>query len=145
MIKKISHSLVAVMIMISGVLSLSLITPQTAYAASGCNARFLGFPTWYNGLTDGGCNIKSPGPSGKNGVNLSEFIWRIVLNIIEIALVFVAYASAGYIIYGGFRYLTSTGFPDKVTSAKKIIQHAVIGLVLSFMSIAIVNMVTNFF
>lgn len=104
-----------------------------------CTARFLTFPAWYRGLERKNCNIVPP--SSTNGI--TTFVFTIVLNIIEIGLQLVAYAAVGYTIYGGFKYLTSSGDPSRVTSGRKIITNALVGLVLSFMSIAIVNLVAN--
>ena len=107
--------------------------------------RFLTFPAWYRGITNADCEIKNPtaGAGKDTAGGLSKFIWTIVLNIIEIALQIIAYAAAGYIIFGGFKYLTSTGSPDKTVAARKTIIHALVGLVLSFMSIAIVNLIVG--
>ena len=122
--------------------AISLVAAPTAYAGKGCGGNFLTFPTWYDGLTDNKCDIVQP-KAGKKGAGISKFVWRIVLNIIEIGLQVVAYAAAAFIIYGGFKYLTSTGTPDKTTAARKMILNAIVGLILSFMSIAIVNLIAN--
>jgi len=107
-----------------------------------CTARFLTFPAWYRGLPrDGDCNILPP--DNGTGRTLTAFIFTIVVNIIEIGLQLVAYAAVGYIIYGGFKYLTAAGDPNRITAGRKIITNALIGLVLSFMSIAIVNLVAG--
>ncbi|GEM_PF-130082 len=112
-------------------------------AAAACTSNFLTFPAWYDGVIDQStCEIKAPNVD-KNGGGLPAFIFRIVLNIIEIALQLVAYAAAGYLIYGGFKYLTSAGSADRVVAGRKIITNALIGLVISFMSVAIVNLVTG--
>lgn len=115
--------------------------PQTVVAATGdsCNSGFLGFPAWYRGLTKGApdCNLESPSEAG----GLSSFIWHIALNILEMALVAIGYASAFYILYGGFLFLTSQGKPDSAAKARSTILDAIIGLVISFASIAVVNFV----
>jgi len=49
---------------------LAVAAPQTAFAADKCSQSFLGFPTWYRGLTDASCDIQSPNSSG----GLSNFI-----------------------------------------------------------------------
>lgn len=123
------------------------VSANTTYAVDrfktgdACTARFLTFPAWYRGLPREGCNIKPPA-SGTD-TSLTAFIFTIVVNIIEIALQLVAYAAVGYIIYGGFKYLTAAGDPSRITAGRKIITNALIGLVLSFMSIAIVNLVAG--
>lgn len=116
--------------------------PAQLVSAAGCGGSFLTFPAWYDGLTDGSCDIKQPA-SGTNGSGLSKFIWRIVLNVIDMALQVVAYAAFAFIIYGGFKYLTSSGQSDKTTAARKTIMNAVVGLVISFFSVVIVKIVAN--
>lgn len=117
--------------------TLAVAMPQTTFAA--CNDRLLTFPAWFKGLTDGECNIKSPQQSG----GLPTFIWTIVLNVIEMALQIVGYLAVGYIIRGGFKYMTAIGDPGEIAKAKKIIMDAVIGLVLSIFSVAIVNLISG--
>lgn len=122
-----------------GTASLTVLAPPAA-AAGGCATRaFLTFPAWYRGLTDSDCNIVSPSDSSVGG--LSNFIWIIVLNVIEILLQVIAYAAALMIIYGGFRFMTSSGNPQGVEQGRKTITNAVIGLIISIASIAIVNLI----
>lgn len=117
-----------------------------ASTASSCAAdtRLLLFPAWYNGLVEADgddCNIVSPSSLGENG--LSQFIWRIALNIVEILLVAVGYLTVGFIIYGGYKYMISAGSPDGMVSARKTIMNACIGLVISIAAVAIVNTVSG--
>jgi hypothetical protein len=111
--------------------------PQTVNAA--CSQRLLTFPAWYKGLTTDRCDIKSPKDAG----GLSVFIWTIALNIIDMALQAVGYISVGFIIRGGFKYMTAIGEPAEVAKAKKIIMDAVIGLVIAVFSVAFVNFVSG--
>lgn len=46
-------------------------------------------------------------------------------------------------VYGGFMFLISAGSSDKVSSAKKIITAAVVGLVIVFASYMIINFVLS--
>jgi len=119
---------------------LTVAAPQTAFAADGssCGTGFLGFPAWYNGLTDGSCNIQSPSADG-----LGKFIWTIVLNIIQMALMIVGYLAVGFIIYGGFLLMTSRGKPNEIAEGQITIRNAVIGLTISFGSVAIVRFVAD--
>lgn len=107
-----------------------------------CSSNFLGLPTWYRGLERDGCNIAMPS-TGRDGQNLQSFIFIIILNVIDIALRIIGYAAVGFVIYGGFKYLTSAGSADRIAAGKKIIQNALIGLVISFFSVAIVNLIAN--
>jgi len=133
------------------ILSVPLLTPASAHAAtfgdSGdttCSASFLGFPTWYRGLPrkDGTCDITMPS-TDPDGTNLQTFIFTIILNIIDIALRLVGFAAVGFIIYGGFKYLTAAGSADRITAGRKIILNAIIGLGISMLSVAIVNLIAS--
>jgi threonine/homoserine/homoserine lactone efflux protein len=139
--KRLARYFIALGVMVSG-FGIAAAIPSTP-ASAACTSSFLTFPAWYKGVIDEStCEIKAPNVD-KNGGGLPTFLFRIVLNIIEIALQLVAYAAAGYLIYGGFKYLTSSGSADRVTSGRKIITNALVGLIISFMSVAIVNLVTS--
>ena len=132
-----------------GGLFTATVLPQVAYAAPSpsCTSNFLGFPAWYNGLLDGKCNVVSP--DGKAGSTdplhptLSNFIWHIGLNIVEIALVAVLYISAIFTIYGGFMFMTSQGKPDNAAKARMTMLDATIGLVISFAAVIAVNFIIS--
>jgi hypothetical protein len=108
-------------------------TPQTTFAA--CGAPLLTFPAWYRGLVNGECDILSPTQVG----GLGPFVFKIVLNIIDIMLQLVGYICVVYIIWGGFKYMYSAGSPDGAAKARQTILNAVIGLMISLFSVAIVN------
>lgn len=126
-----------VFVMTMGGATLTIALPQTTYAA--CNDRLLTFPAWFRGLTDGQCNIKSPTDAG----GLPKFVWTIGLNVVELMLQLVGYISVGYIIVGGFKYMTDAGSPDSIVRARKTITNALIGLGISIFSVAIVNIVAE--
>lgn len=127
------------------VVSLGIVaTPQAVFAApvppsGGCTDTLLTFPAWYKGLQDGNCDIKSPTDAG----GLPTFIWTIALNVIEVMLQLVGYLAVGFIIRGGFKYMTSVGDAGETAKAKKIITDAVIGLIISILSVAIVNLIAG--
>ncbi len=66
-------------------------------------------------------------------------------NFIEIFLGVVGLVAVAFLIYGGFRYITSAGNDETAESAKKTIQNAIIGLVVVILSYVIVAIVANFF
>ena len=126
--------------------TLALATPQMASAAGCGGDKVLLFPKWHRGLSetkgsgkDATCEVKSPASVG----GLSKFIWTIALNVIEMALVAVGYISVGFIIWGGFQYMLVATSPDRIVAARKTIINAVVGLVLSFFSVVIVNVIGN--
>jgi hypothetical protein len=128
---------------------MAVVSPSPTSYATACTDRVLTFPTWYYGLgetkgsgADATCEIKSPG-TGKTA--LSDFIWTIVLNGIEIAMQVVGYLAVGFIIYGGFKYITGAGDSGKIVTGRKLIINAVIGLVISLLAVVIVNIVLRNF
>ncbi len=122
-----------------GGMTLSLAAPQTVHAA--CNDRLLTFPAWYKGLTKDDCDVKSPADVG----GVQNFIWIIGLNVVEFILQLVGYVSVGYIIFGGYKFMTSTGSSDGIAKARTTILNAVIGLIISLFSVGIVNIVAGAF
>lgn len=139
--KKITSMLFSFLITFSIASTLVIASPAPASAAgNSCSERLLTFPTWYNGLLDGDCEIDHP---GQGDTDISTFIWKIVLNIIDMIMQLVGYASVIFLIIGGFRYMTSTGDPAKMTAAKSTIMNAIIGLVIALASVAIVNTIAG--
>ena len=135
---KIRHWILALIFASSvGGVAMTVATPQPAGAA--CAQRILTFPAWYEGLVDGSCEIKQP--TGETGVQ--NFIWTIALNIIELILQLVGYIAVGFIIYGGYMYMISAGAPDGMVKARKIITNAIVGLLISIFSVAIVNLISG--
>jgi hypothetical protein len=124
------------MLSFSALAGLVVMSPQTAQAA--CATRFLTFPTWYNNVIDtGSCEVQSPEKVG----GLQKFILIIAMNFIEILLQIVAYLAVGYIMWGGFKYITAYGEPGEIVVARQRILNAVIGLVIAMMSVAIVSFI----
>jgi hypothetical protein len=63
--------------------------------------------------------------------------------VINILLALIIIAAVIVIIISGFKMMTGGGSPDQLKSAKKGILWAVIGLVVAFMSFAIVAIIQN--
>jgi len=132
--------------------ALVIATPQTTAAKSAaskaCENEILGIPTWFKGLSKfddkGDCVIAGPGdkPDGASkALDLSGFIWRVALNIIEIGIRIIGFIAFGFIIYGGFQFLTGGSNPAQIEKARKTLFNAVIGLIISFGAVAIINLI----
>lgn len=120
---------------------MAVTSPVVSNVSAGCEDRFLGIPPWYRGLTQGpDCDIKSPDAS-QDG--LSKFIWKIVLNVVEMALVAIVYVAVFFILYGGFLYMVGGNKPELIERGKKTLLQAVIGLVVGLGSVAVLNLVFN--
>ena len=127
----------------------TLVTPQTTFAAvsnpEDCERSILGIHPWFRGLAkveNGKCLVVSPGETLASGktLDLQGFIWRIALNIIEIALGAVGYIAFFFIMYGGFQFLTGGNNPGQIEKARKTLLNAIIGLVIAIGAIAVVNL-----
>ncbi len=118
--------------------ALAVVSPTTVAAGPDCENRLLGIPPWYRGLTNDDCSIAAPG-SEEGG--LANFIWTIVLNVIEMGLVIVVYIAVFFILYGGFMFIVGGGTAAQIEKARKTILNAVIGLAISIGAIAITNLI----
>lgn len=93
-------------------------------------------PSWYKYID--GTNI-----DGKCELNFTfpDDIGAILLAVVEILLRIGAIVAVGYVIYGGFMYMTSQGEPDKATSARNTIINAIIGLVIAIVATGVVSFI----
>ena len=74
-----------------------------------------------------------------DGVPADLFV--VIKQISTTVLGVVALISVIMLIYGGIRYIISGGDSKKVTDAKNTLLYAIIGLVICFLSYAIINFV----
>ena len=135
--------IIAMSLMIIGSFGVSITFPNTSFAESNkCDkkGRILTLKPWYDGLTQDNCSIKDPGSDADSQAN---FIWKIVLNIVDDLLQLIGYTTVGYIMYGGFLMMTSNGAPDKAAHGRKTIMSAAIGLVIALASVALVNFISS--
>lgn len=134
-------------LILSSAVGVAVATPSPALAADSvadCERSVFMIPPWYRGLVaDADCNLKSPSDMGDEG--MSSFIWTIALNLLQAAFVIAGYVSVGFIIRGGFKYMTTTGDPSGMSASKLIIKNAIIGLIISMAAAMIVNAVAGMF
>ena len=74
-----------------------------------------------------------PGADG----TLEDFI----IKIINWAIGFSAVVAVVMIVFAGFKYITANGDENKISSATKTLTFAIVGLVVCFMAVMIVNFV----
>src|SRR4051794_29634540 len=92
----------------------------------------LGFPKWYKYLK--GEITPDPGFGGNTctpkitGIN---DVWLIAAAILEILLRAAVLLAIGFVVYGGIRYITSQGEPDKTKAARSTIISGIVGLVIA--------------
>jgi hypothetical protein len=130
-------SLLFVAVFMSAGLLAPVLVSSTAQAAP-CNDNrgALNLPYWWRGLCDDAGNAK---PQLKSPAD----IWKVVLNGIEIAMILAGYFAVGYVIWGGFKYLTSDGDEGRLTAARKIITNALVGLGIVLASVAMTSFVAG--
>lgn len=110
-----------------------------------CQKQYiLAYPAWSNGLkcsydNDSGATAEAKVP--RPALESINHTWIIVLNIVQWIIITAGYAAVGYILYGGFRYITAQGEPAAIVEAKNSILHAIIGLVVALGSVMIVRTV----
>lgn len=98
-------------------------------------------PTWYKYIEG---DIDSLGKCSLNA-NMPDDIGRILLGVIEIMLRVGGIAAVAFVVYGGFRYITSQGEPEQTKSARQTITNALIGLMLSITATGIVAFIGSRF
>jgi len=144
MMKRLRLVVTALVMLSSFSLTAAAMSPiSQASAAGGCADTFMTFPAWYKGLQDGDCNFQPKQSDGTTDLKATIII--IVLNVANIILQLVGYAAAVMLIIGGFKYMTAQGESDKMAGAKKTITNSIIGLIISIMAVAIVNLVVGIF
>jgi len=68
---------------------------------------------------------------------------EMILTIVNYSLVLVGVFALGFIVYGGFLYITAHGESQQVEQAKGIIIYAVIGIIIIGVAAAVVNFVVG--
>lgn len=114
------------------------VTPPLQYMGADCGsgvASFLMLKPWHACL-----------PKDANGspqIRSLADVWLIALPLLEDAIKLAGYAAAGFVLWGGIKYLKSQGEPSQLTEARLVIYNALFGLALALLSIAIVNFIAG--
>jgi len=130
-LKQLSVIIATTLMMAVPTLTPALVHAESAVTAGACEGVNTATTTADGSPTSETCNTETD-----NG-RLNDLI-RDVINIFSII---VGAISVLMLIYGGFKYITSTGDSGKVTSAKNTIMYALIGLAIVGLSQVIVYFV----
>ena len=110
---------------------------------STCEGNLFGMRPWYAGLSvrtsTNKCEVGTPATDD----DMTTMIWMIVLNVMSDVMIAVGYVALGFIVYGGYLYMLSSGDPNKVAKGKKTITAAVIGLAIVLLATGIVNTILS--
>ncbi|MFV0484978.1 MAG: pilin [Candidatus Saccharimonadales bacterium] len=145
--------LTTILIAVMAWMGSSMLMPTSVSAAdNNCEAMFLTFRPWYSGLVhdDETCSFLKVGVEGSDEdyeIELSTFIWAIILNALSILFGIVGYLAIGFLIYGGYLYVMARGDPGRIAKGKNTVIRAIIGLIIcilaSLISSLIVNIITE--
>lgn len=72
-------------------------------------------------------------------------IISVGVNIVNLLIILAIILAFFFLIWGGIKWITSAGDKQGLANAKGTITYALIGLVLAFLSLAILAFITNFF
>jgi len=86
--------------------------------------------------------VAPPKPTNLPGTS-ADRASSVLLVYINLGLAIVGIIAVGFLIYGGFRYITSAGNDEVAEGAKKTIQNAIIGLVIIILSYTIITVIIN--
>ncbi|MBQ2695571.1 hypothetical protein IJG04_02985 [Candidatus Saccharibacteria bacterium] len=95
----------------------------------------LGSCRYLLGMTSWDCGV----PTINNEAELTASVWIIASNILVDLTVLAAYLVVGYVIYGGYLYILSSGDPSKMAMGKKTLTQAFIGLAIVLLSNVILS------
>lgn len=128
-----------------------------AGTAASCSKSFFGLKTWFAYFPDswfgpisgsdatgyGTCDINSNFQwlNGGTGTGGGSGIILIALAIADDLIRIAGLVAVGYVIYGGFKYMTSGGSPDGTKQAQNTIINALIGVVIAILAASIVSFV----
>lgn len=70
-------------------------------------------------------------------------IQTFIQSIIQVMVTLSGFVAAGFIVWGGFGYITSSGNPESLERSKKTILYSAIGLTLVLGAFVISNMVSQ--
>lgn len=111
---------------------------RTFAASCQPGGSFFGLDPWYKYL-DGNTDAFGKCVPSLNG-DIAN-LWLIGLVIIDDLIRVAGMVAVGFIIFGGFQYMTSSGEPDRTKKAKDTILNALIGLVIAIAASSIVSFI----
>lgn len=119
--------------------AVSIAQPNFAKTAAQCNVGGLfGIPTWYKYIKDFDDNC-SPKVSFLSGGKFNGTVFtQILLAVVDILMRVGALIAVGFVLYGGFTYITSQGEPDGTKRGRTTIVNALVGLIIAIFASGIV-------
>jgi hypothetical protein len=112
---------------------------------------FFGIPPWYKYLqfdAANNCDLQFKLDTNGDGKidasdNSFKVVWLIALAVVEALLVLAGFVAVAFVIYGGFKFITSQGVPDKIAKARTTILNALVGVVIAILGSQIVAFIAR--
>jgi|SRR3989344_7916718 len=82
-------------------------------------------------------------PTQPAGAPDYQSLGQLVNDILKLALLVIGMITVLFVVIGGYKYLTAGGDEEKVKSAKGMITHAILGMVIVIFAYALVIIVAN--
>ena len=70
-------------------------------------------------------------------------VQNFIANIIQILVILAGTLATGFFVWGGVKYITSSGNPETLDGAKKTIVYSAIGLIICLAAFVLTNIVTQ--
>lgn len=70
-------------------------------------------------------------------------IQNFIQNVTQVLVTLAGATATGFFVWGGFRYITSSGNPEQLDGAKKTIMYSAIGLAIALGAVVLSNIVTQ--
>lgn len=82
-------------------------------------------------------------PDIPNPINSGFDIGGLLVNVINVLLVWAGVVAILFVIFGGFRYMVSMGNAESIDKARQTVLYAILGLIIVFLSYLIVRYLMN--
>lgn len=70
-------------------------------------------------------------------------VQNFITNIVQVLTLLAGTLASAFFVWGGVRYITSSGNPETLEGAKKTIMYSAIGLTITLAAFVITNIVTQ--
>src|SRR3989338_7714377 len=99
----------------------------------------------FNNFAQAQCDPTSGDPMGciPKDVYTDKTVEQIIIDIIDASLSLLFLVVLGFMIYGGYFWMTSMGNEEKIKKSKQILTASIVGLLIVLMSLSIVNFVSD--
>jgi hypothetical protein len=100
------------------------------------DTSFLNFPRWHRGL-----DCDANGSIDIDGGEVGPIVFTIALNVLDIMLRLAGVLAVGFVVFGGFQYMTARGEPENAKKGRDTVIKALIGMGIAMVSAFVVAFV----